>query len=153
MGRLDVVSWRVDYTLSSSELQEVNEPTVKLCLQTQGAETGHTETTIVSVSADKFRVLLTGEPVMYHKYCYKKSTQILRASLISMSLYASPPELKQAQAMMNALQWSKTLKVSIKDAVTGSEESQARVQDIDRISYRMSGPWSFECILYIVFIL
>lgn len=105
VGRLDVVSWRVDYTLSSSELQEVNEPTVKLCLQTQGAETGHTETTIVSVSADKFRVLLTGEPVMYHKYCcYKKSTQILRASLISMSLYASPPELKQAQAMMNALQ-------------------------------------------------
>ncbi|CDQ91020.1 unnamed protein product [Oncorhynchus mykiss] len=72
LGRLDVVSWRVDYTLSSSELQEVNEPTVKLCLQTQGAETGHTETTIVSVSADKFRVLLT--------------------------------ELKQAQAMMNALQ-------------------------------------------------
>uniref|UniRef100_A0A8C7SU00 COMM domain-containing protein n=1 Tax=Oncorhynchus mykiss TaxID=8022 RepID=A0A8C7SU00_ONCMY len=57
LGRLDVVSWRVDYTLSSSELQEVNEPTVKLCLQTQGAETGHTETTIVSVSADKFRVL------------------------------------------------------------------------------------------------
>ncbi|XP_024235966.1 COMM domain-containing protein 4 isoform X1 [Oncorhynchus tshawytscha] len=72
LGRLEVVSWRVDYTLSSSELQEVNEPTVQLCLQTQGAETGHTETTIVSVSADKFRVLLT--------------------------------ELKQAQAMMNALQ-------------------------------------------------
>ncbi|XP_064785147.1 COMM domain-containing protein 4 isoform X1 [Oncorhynchus masou masou] len=72
LGRLEAVSWRVDYTLSSSELQEVNEPTVQLCLQTQGAETGHTETTIVSVSADKFRVLLT--------------------------------ELKQAQAMMNALQ-------------------------------------------------
>uniref|UniRef100_A0A8C7JYH9 COMM domain containing 4 n=1 Tax=Oncorhynchus kisutch TaxID=8019 RepID=A0A8C7JYH9_ONCKI len=76
LGRLEVVSWRVDYTLSSSELQEVNEPTVQLCLQTQGAETGHTETTIVSVSADKFRVLLTGEPVMYHKYCYKKSTHM-----------------------------------------------------------------------------
>ncbi|XP_029601171.1 COMM domain-containing protein 4 [Salmo trutta] len=72
LGRLEAVSWRVDYTLSSSELQEVNEPTVQLCLQTEGAETGNTETTIVSVSADKFRVLLT--------------------------------ELKQAQAMMNALQ-------------------------------------------------
>uniref|UniRef100_A0A4W5KPF1 COMM domain containing 4 n=1 Tax=Hucho hucho TaxID=62062 RepID=A0A4W5KPF1_9TELE len=72
LGRLEAVAWRVDYTLSSSELQEVNEPTVQLCLQTQGAETGTTETAIVSVSADKFRVLLT--------------------------------ELKQAQAMMNALQ-------------------------------------------------
>uniref|UniRef100_A0A673ZZW3 COMM domain containing 4 n=1 Tax=Salmo trutta TaxID=8032 RepID=A0A673ZZW3_SALTR len=61
LGRLEAVSWRVDYTLSSSELQEVNEPTVQLCLQTEGAETGNTETTIVSVSADKFRVLLTGE--------------------------------------------------------------------------------------------
>lgn len=98
VGRLEGVSWRVDYTLSSSELQEVNEPTVQLCLQTQGAETGSTETTIVSVSADKFRVLLTGELVMYHKYCcynkknlLKYGTRILRASLISISLYASPP--------------------------------------------------------------
>ncbi|KAL0968903.1 hypothetical protein UPYG_G00273460 [Umbra pygmaea] len=59
LGRLEAVSWRVDYTLSSSELQEVREPTVQLRLQAQGAETGSTETTVVSVSADKFRVLLT----------------------------------------------------------------------------------------------
>ncbi|XP_010865843.1 COMM domain-containing protein 4 [Esox lucius] len=72
LGRLEGVAWRVDYTLSSSELQEVNEPTVQLRLQAQGAETGSTEATIVSISADKFRVLLT--------------------------------ELKQAQAVMNALQ-------------------------------------------------
>ncbi|XP_047248764.1 COMM domain-containing protein 4 isoform X2 [Girardinichthys multiradiatus] len=70
--RLDSISWRVDYTLSSSELREVNEPLIHLKLQTHGAEPGSSETTVVSVSADKFRVLLT--------------------------------ELKQAQAMMNALQ-------------------------------------------------
>ncbi|XP_037538857.1 COMM domain-containing protein 4 [Nematolebias whitei] len=72
LGRLDSVSWRVDYTLSSSDLREVNEPLLQLKLQTQNAEPGSSETTVVSVSADKFRVLLT--------------------------------ELKQAQAMMNALQ-------------------------------------------------
>lgn len=71
LGQLEAVSWRVDYTLSSSELREVNEPVIQLKLQAQGAESG-TETTVVSVSADKLRVLLT--------------------------------ELKQAQAMMNALQ-------------------------------------------------
>ncbi|XP_041794565.1 COMM domain-containing protein 4 isoform X2 [Chelmon rostratus] len=72
LGCLNSVSWRVDYTLSSSELREVNEPVIQLKLQTQGAESGFTETTVVSVSGDKFRVLLA--------------------------------ELKQAQAMMNALQ-------------------------------------------------
>uniref|UniRef100_A0A3B5B1M3 COMM domain containing 4 n=1 Tax=Stegastes partitus TaxID=144197 RepID=A0A3B5B1M3_9TELE len=72
LGRLESVSWRVDYTLSSSELREVNEPVIQLKLEAQGAESGSTETTVVSVSADKFRVLLA--------------------------------ELKQAQAMMNALQ-------------------------------------------------
>ncbi|XP_062403118.1 COMM domain-containing protein 4 [Sardina pilchardus] len=72
LGRLESVAWRVDYTLSSSELKEVNEPLVQLRLQAQEPESGSTQTTVVSISADKFRVLLT--------------------------------ELKQAQAMMNALQ-------------------------------------------------
>lgn len=54
------MSWRVDYTMSSSELREVNEPIIQLKLQAQGAESGSTETTVVSVSADKFRVLLAG---------------------------------------------------------------------------------------------
>ncbi|XP_076588904.1 COMM domain-containing protein 4 isoform X2 [Chaetodon auriga] len=58
LGRLDSVAWRVDYTLSSSELREVNEPVIQLKLQTQGAESGSSQTTVVSVSADKFRVLL-----------------------------------------------------------------------------------------------
>ncbi|KAL4658705.1 COMM domain-containing protein 4 [Arapaima gigas] len=71
-SRLEGVSWRVDYVLSSSELKELNEPVVQLRLQTQGADQNSTKTTVVSISADKFRVLLM--------------------------------ELKQAQAMMNALQ-------------------------------------------------
>lgn len=60
MGRLDAVSWRVDYTVSSSELREVNEPLIQLKLQAQGVTRGSTETTVVSVSAEKLRVLLTG---------------------------------------------------------------------------------------------
>ncbi|XP_018594754.1 COMM domain-containing protein 4 [Scleropages formosus] len=70
-SRLEGVSWRVDYVLSSSELKEVNEPVVQLQLQTQGAEQNSTQTTVMSIGADKFRVLLM--------------------------------ELKQAQALMNAL--------------------------------------------------
>ncbi|RVE71791.1 hypothetical protein OJAV_G00055530 [Oryzias javanicus] len=58
LGRLDSVSWRVDYTLSSSELSEVNEPLVHLKLQKQGAESGCSDIAAFSVSADKFRVLL-----------------------------------------------------------------------------------------------
>ena len=61
VGRLEAVSWRVDYTLSSSELREINEPVIQLKLQIQGAESGCTDTTVVSVSADKFRVLLAGQ--------------------------------------------------------------------------------------------
>ncbi|KAF6718518.1 COMM domain-containing protein 4 [Oryzias melastigma] len=58
LGRLDLVSWRVDYTLSSSELSEVNEPLVHLKLQKRGAESGCSDIAAFSVSADKFRVLL-----------------------------------------------------------------------------------------------
>ncbi|XP_063053461.1 COMM domain-containing protein 4 [Engraulis encrasicolus] len=59
LSRLESVSWRVDYTLSSSELKEVNEPSVQLRLQAQQSESGSSETTVVSITADKFRVLLT----------------------------------------------------------------------------------------------
>ncbi|XP_016354895.1 COMM domain-containing protein 4-like [Sinocyclocheilus anshuiensis] len=59
LGRLEAVNWRVDYTLSSSELKHVNEPTVQLRLQAQDPETDSTKTTVVSITADKFRVLLT----------------------------------------------------------------------------------------------
>ncbi|XP_052453512.1 COMM domain-containing protein 4 isoform X2 [Carassius gibelio] len=59
LGGLEAVNWRVDYTLSSSELKQVNEPTVQLRLQAQDPETDSTQTTTVSITADKFRVLLT----------------------------------------------------------------------------------------------
>uniref|UniRef100_A0A8C1QZQ2 COMM domain containing 4 n=1 Tax=Cyprinus carpio TaxID=7962 RepID=A0A8C1QZQ2_CYPCA len=59
LGRLEAVNWRVDYTLSSSQLKQVNEPTVQLRLQVQDPETDSTQTTTVSITADKFRVLLT----------------------------------------------------------------------------------------------
>ncbi|XP_041034561.1 COMM domain-containing protein 4 isoform X2 [Carcharodon carcharias] len=71
LNKLDSVSWRVDYTLSSSELKEVNEPIVHLKINVRNIDTGAVEPTVVSVMANKFRVLLT--------------------------------ELKQAQALMNAL--------------------------------------------------
>lgn len=64
VGRLDSVSWRVDYTLSSSDLREVNAPLIQLKLQTQDTEPGSSETTVVSISADKFRVLLTGQLIL-----------------------------------------------------------------------------------------
>ncbi|XP_062926919.1 COMM domain-containing protein 4 isoform X1 [Mobula hypostoma] len=71
LNKLDSVSWRVDYTLSSSEMKEVNEPIVHLKINVKNVDTDAVEPTVVSVSTDKFRVLLT--------------------------------ELKQAQALMNAL--------------------------------------------------
>lgn len=69
VGRLEAVNCRVDYTLSSSELKEVNEPTIQLRLQSQNPETDSTETTVISVSADKFRVLLTGEKDTVNVMC------------------------------------------------------------------------------------
>ncbi|NWY03354.1 COMD4 protein, partial [Nothoprocta ornata] len=61
LSQLDSVSWRVDYTLSSSELQEVNEPLVHLMFAVRDRDRGMTETVPMAVSADKFRVLLAGE--------------------------------------------------------------------------------------------
>uniref|UniRef100_A0A8C2T7W2 COMM domain containing 4 n=1 Tax=Coturnix japonica TaxID=93934 RepID=A0A8C2T7W2_COTJA len=63
LSRLDGVSWRVDYTLSSSELQDVGEPLVHLLLRVKHREHGEPEAVPVAVSADKFRVLLAGEGV------------------------------------------------------------------------------------------
>lgn len=55
------MSWRVDYTLSSSELREVNEPLVHLNFNVRDGEHGRTATIPMALSADKFRVLLAGE--------------------------------------------------------------------------------------------
>lgn len=53
--------WRVDYTLSSSELQEVNEPLVHLTFHLRDGERGNMAAVPMALSADKFRVLLAGE--------------------------------------------------------------------------------------------
>ncbi|XP_019388697.1 PREDICTED: COMM domain-containing protein 4 [Crocodylus porosus] len=58
LNQLDSVSWRVDYTLSSSELQEVNEPLVHLKFNIRDRDRGVTEPIAMAVSAEKFQVLL-----------------------------------------------------------------------------------------------
>uniref|UniRef100_A0A8D2IMM7 COMM domain containing 4 n=1 Tax=Varanus komodoensis TaxID=61221 RepID=A0A8D2IMM7_VARKO len=58
---LDSVSWRVDYTLSSSELRQVNEPVVHLKLKVKDVDRGVLEPVALTLSAEKFRVLLAGE--------------------------------------------------------------------------------------------
>ncbi|NXK45974.1 COMD4 protein, partial [Chauna torquata] len=58
LSQLDSVSWRVDYTLSSSELQEVSEPLVHLMFNVRDRDRGTTEAVPMAVSAGKFRVLL-----------------------------------------------------------------------------------------------
>ncbi|NWS14428.1 COMD4 protein, partial [Pachyramphus minor] len=58
LSQLGLVRWRVDYTLSSSELQEVNEPLVHLTFNVQNREGGRTTAVSMTLSADKFRVLL-----------------------------------------------------------------------------------------------
>ncbi|XP_077600969.1 COMM domain-containing protein 4-like [Stigmatopora nigra] len=59
LGRLEAVSWRVDYILSSSEMKEVNEAIVQLKIQSEEAGSGTLRSTVVSLTADKFRVLLS----------------------------------------------------------------------------------------------
>lgn len=58
---LDSVSWRVDYTLSSSELRQVNESVVHLKLNVKDVDRKVTEPVAMTLSAEKFRVLLAGE--------------------------------------------------------------------------------------------
>ncbi|NXK14996.1 COMD4 protein, partial [Herpetotheres cachinnans] len=58
LSQLGSVCWRVDYTLSSSELREVNEPLVHLTFNVRNGEHGRTVAIPMALSADKFRVLL-----------------------------------------------------------------------------------------------
>ncbi|KAJ7311157.1 hypothetical protein JRQ81_006762 [Phrynocephalus forsythii] len=58
LSSLDSVSWRVDYTLSSSQLQQVNEPVVHLKLNVKDVDRGSLEPVAMTLSAEKFRVLL-----------------------------------------------------------------------------------------------
>ncbi|NXF07854.1 COMD4 protein, partial [Smithornis capensis] len=61
LSQLHSVHWRVDYILGSSELQEVNEPLVHLTFNVQDRECRSATAVPVTLSADKFRVLLAGE--------------------------------------------------------------------------------------------
>lgn len=58
MNRLASVGWRVDYTLSSSLLHSVEEPMVHLQLQVVPAPGTQAQPVSMSLSADKFQVLL-----------------------------------------------------------------------------------------------
>uniref|UniRef100_A0A2I3GSH5 COMM domain containing 4 n=1 Tax=Nomascus leucogenys TaxID=61853 RepID=A0A2I3GSH5_NOMLE len=58
MNRLGGVGWRVDYTLSSSLLQSVEEPMVHLRLEVAAAPGTPAQPVAMSLSADKFQVLL-----------------------------------------------------------------------------------------------
>ncbi|NXE90486.1 COMD4 protein, partial [Menura novaehollandiae] len=61
LSQLGSVCWRVDYTLSSSELQEVSEPLVHLAFKVWDRECERMTAVPVTLSANKFRVLLAGE--------------------------------------------------------------------------------------------
>uniref|UniRef100_A0A803V171 COMM domain containing 4 n=1 Tax=Ficedula albicollis TaxID=59894 RepID=A0A803V171_FICAL len=58
LSQLGSVHWRVDYTLSSSELQEVNEPVVHLTFNVRDREGDKMTAVPVTLSANKFWVLL-----------------------------------------------------------------------------------------------
>lgn len=65
MNRLAGVGWRVDYTLSSSLLRSVEEPMVHLRLEVAAAPGTLAQPVVMSLSADKFQVLLTGKAPLY----------------------------------------------------------------------------------------
>ncbi|KAM4893133.1 COMM domain-containing protein 4 isoform 2-T2 [Sylvia borin] len=58
VSQLGSVRWRVDYTLSSSELHEVNEPVVHLTFNVRDREGEKMTAVPVTLSANKFWVLL-----------------------------------------------------------------------------------------------
>lgn len=67
VNRLAGVGWRVDYTLSSSLLHSVEEPMVHLRLDVAPAPGAPAQPVTMSLSADKFQVLLAGEDQLYQK--------------------------------------------------------------------------------------
>lgn len=58
LSHLESVDWRVDYVLSSSELKDVNEPSVHLRLKIRNPDTQVVEPLAFTLSGDKFRVFL-----------------------------------------------------------------------------------------------
>lgn len=109
VSRLDGVSWRVDYALSSSELQEVGEPLVHLLLRVRHREHGEPEAVPMAVSAEKFRVLLAGEdglelgPREPRPLAQGSPGPLSNAPRCGPVRHLHPAELKQAQALMKTL--------------------------------------------------
>lgn len=65
VNRLAGVGWRVDHTLSSSLLQSVEEPMVHLRLEVAAALGAPAQPVVMSLSANKFQVLLAGKAQLY----------------------------------------------------------------------------------------
>ncbi|XP_074153043.1 COMM domain-containing protein 4 [Sminthopsis crassicaudata] len=59
LSRLDSVGWRVDYTVSSSQLRQVHEPEVHLRLDVRRDPVGLAEPIAMTLSVKKFQVLLS----------------------------------------------------------------------------------------------
>ena len=59
LSQLDGVEWRVDYIISSSQLKNIDEPSVQLKLNVREHNTDNIIPVTFTVSADKFRVLLS----------------------------------------------------------------------------------------------
>lgn len=58
LSQLEGVDWRVDYIISSSQLKDINEPSVQLKMKVKNTDTGTVEPVSFNVPSDKFRVLL-----------------------------------------------------------------------------------------------
>ncbi|XP_049849292.1 COMM domain-containing protein 4-like [Schistocerca gregaria] len=62
LNTLEAIDWRVDYILGSSSLQDLNSPSVQLQFHIKkntGSSSETTDSSVLELSADKFRVLLS----------------------------------------------------------------------------------------------
>ncbi|XP_077996889.1 COMM domain-containing protein 4-like [Glandiceps talaboti] len=59
LSHLESVEWRVDYVLSCSELQDVNEPFIHIRMKVRNPDTDQTEVSSFTMTSDKFRVFLS----------------------------------------------------------------------------------------------
>lgn len=100
VNRLVGVGWRVDYTLSSSLLRSVEEPVVQLRLEVAQTPGATAEPLVLTLSADKFQVLLAGEAVCPGGE--GPSSLSPSPSQLSPTTFA-PAELKQANTLMSSL--------------------------------------------------
>ena len=68
----------MDYILGSSELKDVNEPSVQLRLHIKNPDDDSVEPVSFNISADKFRILLSGElTVIIITHSLTQSTKVI----------------------------------------------------------------------------